>query len=649
MNIKLLQLSLFCRKTVEVVSFSPNISFFHGQTFVGKSTIARLIDYCLGASNIEKGPAITEELISVQLSTEINNRAVLFERGVVSQRVKVTWQEKGASESINAPVAAGSNPIFGNDVYNLSDLIFFLFGITPLTVPRSGQKKGTMVRLSFHDMMSYCFLQQKKLQNSFFDLGEDSNLFDRYKSRFIMRYILGLYDQKLNDIEARLVRIGDRQKQNLTEIESLRVLLTKFGYESEDKMRSEISEYEDSLRTLQAELNEIRDRYAKETNFVDDLRSEIVDLGKRLQKQMLILSQLSEKIENDETLKAEFISNKFKLARSLASRKVLDNANFELCPSCGSTLTSEHNDEQCILCGCTIEPEKQQSVDLLAQTDLDNRIDELIESIERHKHAKELQGKSLESIEQHKKEKELELENALRVYESRISSQKTQLERQIATLQERSRTLKHLSEMPRTLTVLRAENEELKQEELQLNNKKREEISNRDRSEEIIRKIEDDYLNALLAIQVPGVQRMDKVRIDRKTWIPEILPMGQESGKWNFFNIGSAGVKTLLNVCFATTIHKIAADNDLPLPTLLIIDSPMQNIDKDVDKKIFESFYQYVYRLSTEQLSGTQLILIDNSYCAPSQKVPIVERFMTRDDPEYPPLISYYRPRGPQL
>jgi hypothetical protein len=648
MKIKLLKLTLFCKKSIEVVSFSSNITFFHGQTFVGKSSIARLIDYCLGASNFERGPAISEEVISIQLSTEINNRPVLFERGIISPKVKVTWQENNVSESISAPVIAGSNPVFNTYVYNLSDLIFYLFGITPLTVPRSGQKKGTMVRLSFHDMMSYCYLQQKKLLNSFFDLGEDANLFDRYKSRFIMRFILGLYDEKLNDIEARLVRIDDGQKRNLTEIESLKTLLTKFGYESEERMQFQISDCESALAKFEKELDEIRNGYAKDTNFVDDLRSEIVNLGNRLQTQNLTIAQLTEKISSDETLKAEFISNKFELARSFAARKVLDNANFEFCPSCGSTL-KENNNTQCNLCGSEIKAENQQSADILAQTDLDEKIDELSESIDRHRNSLKLQMKNLQSLQQNKIEKECELENALKVYESRFLSQSRQLEREIATLQERNRTLKHLTEMPRTLTILLKENEELKQQEQQLNDVKKHELANRDRAEKIIQRIEDDYLSALLAIQVPGILKTDKVRIDRKTWIPEILQMGEENRKWNFFTIGSAGVKTLLNVCFATTIHKIAAENNLPLPTLLIIDSPMQNIDKDVDKKIFEGFYQYLYQLSKNQLSGTQLILIDNSYCAPTEKINIIERFMTRDNPEFPPLISYYRPRGPPL
>jgi hypothetical protein len=648
MRIRLLKLTLLCNKSTEVIQFSPNITFFHGQTFVGKSSIARLIDYCLGASNFERGPAISEEVNTIQLLTEISDHVVLFERGVKSPKVKVTWQENDVSESINAPVAAGSTPIFKNNIYNLSDLIFYLFGITPLTVPRSGPKKGAMVRLSFHDMMSFCYLQQKKLLISFFDLGEDANLFDRYKSRFMMRFILGLYDEKLNDIEARLIRINDRQKHNLVEIESLKTLLTKFGYDSEERMQAEIKNYESTLQKLENELKGITNGYAKDTNFVDDLRSEIINIGKRMQAQKSTLAQLNEKISIDETLKAEFISNKFKLARSFVARKVLDNASFELCPSCGSTL-KEHSDSQCVLCGNDLDTGKHQSTDMLSQSDLDDKIDELSESIERHRNSLGLQVINLKRIQEQKIEKEVELEGALKVYESRFLSQSRQLERQIATLEERNRTLKHLSEMPRTLTFLLEENKGLKQEEQQLNEAKRKELESRECAERLIQKTENEYLSALLEIPVPGVLKTDKVRIDRKTWIPEILPMGEESGKWNFFTIGSAGVKTLLNVCFAITIHKIAAENNLPLPTLLMIDSPVANIDKDVDKKIVETFYQYLYRLSQNELSGTQLILIDNRYCAPIEQINIIERFMTRDDPEFPPLISYYRPKGPAL
>ncbi|GAI65601.1 unnamed protein product, partial [marine sediment metagenome] len=63
--------------------------------------------------------------------------------------------------------------------------------------------------------------------------------------------------------------------------------------------------------------------------------------------------------------------------------------------------------------------------------------------------------------------------------------------------------------------------------------------------------------------------------------------------RWNFYNAGSGGKKTLFNVCYSIAIHLVAANNNLPLPSFLIIDTPMKNIGEDVNKNIFENFYNH--------------------------------------------------------
>jgi len=70
----------------------------------------------------------------------------------------------------------------------------------------------------------------------------------------------------------------------------------------------------------------------------------------------------------------------------------------------------------------------------------------------------------------------------------------------------------------------------------------------------------------------------------------------------------------------------------------------MKNIGDDVNRDLFISFYQLLYELSRGPLSGTQFIIIDNEYISPDEpeEFDIIERFMTRDDPDHPPLISYY-------
>ena len=78
MNIKFLTLTLQCRKSREIIHFSPQISYFHGQISAGKSSIMRLIDYCLGG-DLERTPALSQEAISVGLSARIGEYEVLFD------------------------------------------------------------------------------------------------------------------------------------------------------------------------------------------------------------------------------------------------------------------------------------------------------------------------------------------------------------------------------------------------------------------------------------------------------------------------------------------------------------------------------------------------------------------------------------------
>lgn len=86
--------------------------------------------------------------------------------------------------------------------YEHCDLIFYFLDIIPLKVRKSKvEDNSPLVRLSFRDILWYCYLQQDLLDSSFYRL-EDS--YRKLKSRDVMRFVVGYYKERLNQLESEL-------------------------------------------------------------------------------------------------------------------------------------------------------------------------------------------------------------------------------------------------------------------------------------------------------------------------------------------------------------------------------------------------------------------------------------------------------------
>lgn len=647
MNIKFNTLTLQCRKSREVVKFSPQVSFFHGKIATGKSSIAHLIDFCLGGDLI-KTPAIFQELVSVELTAHIEGYEVLFEREAKSNQVRVTWQDtQGRSATVLAPIQAlsGAGPIWDTNIFNLSDLIFYLFGITPIKVRRSKRDQDSpLVRLSFQDIMWYCYLDQDHLDSSFFRLEDPVRL---PKSRDVMRFIVEFYTERLSDLQNQLNEIKKQRIGELQAAEHLRTFLKEFDYDSESKISDEIQSVMIELRKAKSESLRLREGYIENTHFTDRLRKKLQFLGENLAHEEQTLADLRERIAEQNSLRAELLSAKFKLARVKSASAILSGVSFEFCPSCGMKLdtASPHDEDVCPLCGRhpSISQEKIMPQEETVRQDLNSRIEELDESINRHAEALRKQEHIVFNLQEEKILLDGQLKEELRDYDSIFLSNSREVERRVATLQERLRGLEKILKMPKAITRLEKEADGLAGEEQQLSREIRAEEAKLTAAGQYIQKIEDAFLQSLVAVGVPGVGRNDQVKLNHITWIPSILPDGDEARKYDFYNAGSGGKKTLINVCYALAVHKVAAEHGLPLPTFLIIDTPMKNIGEDVNRDLFVAFYKYLYELAAGPLSNVQFIIMDKEYIPPdSEKINILDRYMSNDDPNHPPLISYY-------
>jgi hypothetical protein len=167
-----------------------------------------------------------------------------------------------------------------------------------------------------------------------------------------------------------------------------------------------------------------------------------------------------------------------------------------------------------------------------------------------------------------------------------------------------------------------------------------------------INTLKDLFLDCLVRSEVPGISANDTVEIPTNTFLPELhSPALANNTVASFSTLSRGGKKTLFKCCFAVAMHRLAVQVGAPLPEMLIIDSPMKNISERENRDQFKGFYNLIYELKADELTGTQFILIDKEYMPPNHG--LVLRVKSRhmrpndpsnsNDPETLPLIPYYR------
>jgi hypothetical protein len=232
------------------------------------------------------------------------------------------------------------------------------------------------------------------------------------------------------------------------------------------------------------------------------------------------------------------------------------------------------------------------------------------------------------------------LQHELERYDSAFIESVRELDREVATLNERIRTLAKLQEMPKAIGDLEEQAGAIQGQIDRLRSSLEDERSRLSDADDNVSAISKKLKAIMLSVGFPGVIEDDEVVIDTRNWKPIILHKGQE---WSFWDAGSGGKKTLFNVCYALAIHETAIERKMPVPNLLIIDSPTKNISNDENPELVQSLYREIYRIAA--LSGdksTQFLLIDSDLV--TSKIPLsgfIQRRLAGEQ-NAPSLIPYY-------
>jgi hypothetical protein len=643
MKIQLHALKLYCRKSEEIVRFGRNITFVHGTLSLGKSTIARLVDFCLGGT-LELTTAVQRELLAVQLTLAVGEHEVLIERAKGEGMARVSWSEADGEPVSLLIRAKGDGPVvYGDDVVNLSDLIFRLLGYPIIRVrKRTGDDDSPMVRLSFRDLLKFCYLEQEELDSSFFRLGQPVLA---EKSKDALNFFAGYYSERLSTLQAEFDQARSDQRSKVEAAERIREFLAQFGFASDSQIDGQIAENHVRMTEVRASLNATTATFLGQTHFVDEQRARLRRMSDQLNSERETLDDLNLRVEQQRELRAELMSMKFKVARADRARSVLAGSSFENCPQCGQPL-SEHRAPagSCYLCLQVIAPGDADINPATVSSDLEARQADIEQALRRHAIARKRQEERIRQLVAEKDRLDKEVSELLGSYETDRAVRSRQAERELAEIEERIRFLNRVKAMPGAVAAMLAEADKLSEVISRLEREIREEQMRLTEADANFKALAENFLEALIATRVPGVGASDRININRRTLIPEVWPGGDETEAYSFFTAGSGGKKTLFTICFALALHRTAAVKGMPVPSLLMIDTPLKNITPDINPELVAAFYDYLYRIAETDLREHQIVIIDQLLVEPSDESPLdfVDRLMTEDDPAHPPLISYY-------
>ncbi len=642
MKIRLRHIDVLTRGTMIRILFSEVVTFLHGPVSTGKSTVARLVDYCLGG-DLERTPAIQREFVSVELTLDIGDYNCTIERSADdTQSVRVTWSgpddEMG---SVNAPLEAGEQTLVDAEVYNLSDLIFYLSGVSPIKVrKRSRDPDSPMIRLSIRDLWWYCYLDQIHLDSSFFRLEDP---FRGRKSQDAMRFFTGLHSERMSQLDTELMKAIDEQRTKREAVQQIRSFMARFELGSELDMAGQLQATKQNLTEAERRRAELeRTRYAQ-THPTDALRNELRRLSKEIETLRQAISESGETISLQKALRAEFITAKTKAERADQAGRILEGVRYHRCPECGVDVSDRpHHEESCRLCGSGQVVEGNVStLELEAlRRDLNERIDQIADSIDRRERESSRMVRQLDQMQKQKMALDRQLQEELARYDSAFVESVRGTEREIATLVERISSLQRLQQMPHAINELEEEAGALQGPIDRLRTSVVEERGRLRAADANTEAIAAEFKRIMLSVSFPGVSDEDEVRIDPRNWKPTVVHGDQE---WTFWDTGSGGKKTLFNVCYALAIHVVALERGMHVPSILIIDSPTKNISEDENPELVQALYTEIYRLvSGQEGQKLQFLLIDSDLIEPDPALLGFSEQRMAGEPDAPSLIPYY-------
>lgn len=598
------------------VSFDKGLNIVYGDFDTGKSSILNLIDYLLGASELDTYDEIELNGKHALLQLSLNGKVFTIKRDLFDKNAFIDVYSSPIEEMDKVfPREYGPNySKQGEDGY-ISDFFLQSLNIPLIRVKEAPTKDDSpTVRLSFRDIFKYCYLDQDEVGSK---MILDNNNFSRYvKVKETFKFVHMVLDTQIADLESELKEKVTQKNKKEESYKNVSSFFRETRLGTEESLNEELNKIEQSLEQIEENIRTLNSSITSDTKQFEDIREMIQTYELQISQKEKEKSSKGILLEQKQRLKKDYQSDIRKLEASLEISKSLpkEEAPDVDCPICERQMSLDKLRHKLGENPATaIQQEIRhlnghiKSINLLIEEDIsqitiiEHRIATLKENLNNYK--------DFLDVETHK-------------YISPYIAQRDALITQKATLLEQKKRIEHLKKLRSQLNELTVEATSLGQqiEKIKTNiDLLKQKAPSIDSLLSDIADNLDDFLKFI------PIKNPENISVSSSSFLPIVRNR-------DYVKLTSGGLRTLVSIGFFVSLLKNSLFSNTYLPRFLMIDTVGKYIGKtdstksiksetDSDEDIkegmgdpskFQNLYQFFIKLHQKYGSEMQIILVDN-------------------------------------
>lgn len=597
------------RRTID---FPEDFSVIRGSITTGKTTVVRLLRSLLGRvpNHLPPETGVVRSVRGrVTFGTElweIDRPLVTTKSAVVSlsRREPADDEDDVAHELIADTLRLPAERPTSTVPLTYQDWLLARLGIPSVAVPRARTDiTSETFPVTINDWLLYCIVRDDEIDTAVF--GHKDTFTDR-KRRAVFEINYGIYSAEVADLQAQLrsveLRLEDLDRSN----DAVRAFLKDTPFSSLDDIDEQTTVVRDAISEISAQAQSVASAGLAETQS-RRLRAQISNVEQRLVSAAAAERAAARSRAELDDLHQTLSTQSERLTRAIVADEWLVDFDFVVCPRCGTSIEPSRSDEDhCYLCLQTphqsgfhdelvVEQERIASQMVETQSLAELRDDELAAL-----------RSERERLEQEAALANAELDRRTAEFLSQRAESLVVAAGQRAGLEARLLQLTEYRQLLIRYTDLEGQRAALEDERADLVDALAQHERLGTRAEELIRALEARFLEYLQRLHVSLSDLPLTAAINRATYLPVVTERP-------FDELSSQGLTVLVNVAHALAHHTVSLDNDLPLPSLLVLDGLSNNVGHegfDLERR------DDTYRLLMDEVARyggrLQVIALDN-------------------------------------